>query len=70
MDNGRKIKSVMTEMMERTGRKGRLCREWIEDIEDWCQTDVYSATQIAQDIGAWKNMVASAMNIYGLSAHG
>ena len=44
---------MMTEMMEGTGRQGRSCREWIEDIEDWCQTvDRYiacSATQIAQD---------------------
>jgi len=35
-------KSVMTGVMEGAGRKGRPCREWIEDIEDWCQTDVYT----------------------------
>ena len=69
MDNSRKIKSVMTGMMEGTGKKGRPCREWIEYIEDW-QTDVCSATQIAQDIGAWTSMVASAVDTYGLSAHG
>jgi len=49
MDNSRKIKSVMKGVMEGAGRKGRPCREWIEDIEDWCKTDVNSATQIAQD---------------------
>ena len=70
MDISRKVKSVMTGMMEGTGKKGRPCREWIEDIEEWCQTDLYSATQIAQDKGAWKNMVASAVDTYGLSAHG
>ena len=34
-DNSRKVKSMMTEMMEGTGRKGRPCRVWIEDIKDW-----------------------------------
>jgi len=62
--------SVMTGMMEGAGRKGRPCREWIEYIEDCCQTDVYSATQIAQDRGAWKFMMANAMDICRLSAHG
>ena len=47
MDNSRKIKSGMTGMMDGTGREGRPCREWIEDIKDWCQTNVYSASQIA-----------------------
>jgi len=51
MDNSRKIESVMTEVMVVAGKKGRPCREWIEDIEDWCQTDVCSATQNTQDRG-------------------
>ena len=58
-------KRVMTEMMEGTGRKGRPCKVWIEDIKNWCQTDVYSAAQIAQDSGAWKNMVKMQLS----SAH-
>ena len=40
MENNRKIKDVMTGMMEGTGRRGRPCREWMDDITDWCQTDV------------------------------
>jgi len=36
MDNSRKMKSAMAGLMEGAGRKGRPCREWIEDIEDWC----------------------------------
>jgi len=35
MDNSRKIKSVMTGVMEGAARKGRPCQEWIEYIEDW-----------------------------------
>jgi len=48
MDNSRKVKSLITGMMEGAGRKERK-----EDIEDWCQTDVLSAAQIVQDREAW-----------------
>ena len=70
MDNSRKIKGVMTGMMEGTERKERPCREWLEAIEDWCQTYVYSATQIVHEGRAWTNMVTNAMDTYGLSAPG
>ena len=41
-----------------TGRKGRPRREWREDTEDeCCRTNVYSATQIIQDRGAWKKLI-------------
>ena len=42
----------------------------VEDIEDWCQTDIYNATQIAQDEEHEQNMATSAMNTDGFSAHG
>src|SRR6218665_1049803 len=32
MKNNRKIKDVMTGMMEGTGRRRRPCREWMDDI--------------------------------------
>jgi len=38
-------------MIERAGRKEDHAKSG-KDIEDGCRTDVYSATQIAQD--AWK----------------
>jgi hypothetical protein len=59
MNKSRKIKSVMTGMMERSGREGRLCRERTGYIEDWCQTDIYSAKQIAHDRVASTNTVTS-----------
>src|SRR6218665_3835440 len=51
MKNNRKIKDVMTEMMERTGGRRRPCREWVDDITDWCQTDVHRLSLLAQDTG-------------------
>jgi len=49
-------------MKKKLGPFGNICRWWreqeekedhaeIEYIEDWCQTDVYSAVLIAQDRG-------------------
>src|SRR6218665_3959909 len=55
MKNNRKIKDVMTEMVERTGRRGRPCREWMDDITDWCQTDVHRLSLLAQDRDTGKN---------------
>jgi len=37
MNGSRKIRSVMMGMMEGNQRKGRPCREWLDDIWDWCQ---------------------------------
>src|SRR6218665_1365998 len=50
MKNNRKIKDVPMGMMERTGRRGRPCREWMDDITAWCQTEVHRLSLLAQDI--------------------
>ena len=36
-------------MMKGTGRQGRPSREWLNDIRDWCQTDMHSFRLKAQD---------------------
>jgi hypothetical protein len=70
MKNNRKLKTVMTGMMEGKGRRGRPCREWLDDIKDWCQSDIYSLTQLAQDRDVWRKMINCALDTYGLSAQG
>ena len=70
MRNGRKIKNVMIGIMEGTGRRGRPCREWLDDIKEWCRKDIYSLTQLAQDKQVWRMVVKCAVDTYGLSAHG
>ena len=70
MKNSRKIKDVMTGMMEGTGRGGRPCREWMDDITDWCQTDVHRLSLLAQDRDTWKMIIKNALDTYGLCAHG
>ena len=46
MADRRKIKSVMLGIIYRKGRRGRSNMEWIENIKEWCNTDLYSLTII------------------------
>ena len=48
MENNRKIKDVMMGAMKGAGRQGRPCREWMDDIRDWCRTDVHRLSLQAQ----------------------
>src|SRR6218665_1593340 len=46
LENSRKIKSVMLGIMDGKGRRGRPNMEWIENIKEWCNKDLYSLTII------------------------
>src|SRR6218665_2497995 len=70
MKNNRKIKDVMMGMMEGTRRRGSPCREWMDDITDWCQTDVHSLSLLAQNRETWKMIIKNALDTYGLCVHG
>jgi len=56
--------------MEGTNRRGRPCREWLDDIKKWCEKDIRYLRRVAQDRNKWKEMVKCALDTYGLSAHG
>jgi len=49
---------------------GRHNMEWIDDIKEWCKTDLYSLTISAQNRKLWKYMMKFASDTYGFSAHG
>jgi len=70
MENTRKIKTVMMGRMNGSGRRGRPNREWLDDIRDWCQKDVYTLNILAQDRTKWIEITDDALDTYGLSAHG
>jgi len=36
MDDSRKIKTLVFGMMDGSNKRGRLHREWSDDIEQWC----------------------------------
>lgn len=70
MGDDRKLKSIMLGIMEGSGRKGRPCREWLQDIEEWCGANIQELTHRAQDRRLWRMVVKCAVDTYGLSAHG
>src|SRR6218665_2312086 len=70
MENSRKIKSVMLGIMDGKGRRGRPNMEWIDNIKEWCNKDLYSLTISALDRKLWKQTIKFALDPYGLSAHG
>ena len=70
MENSRKIKSVMLGIMDGKGRHGRPNMEWIDNIKEWCNKDLYSLTISALDRKLWKQTIKFALDTYGLSAHG
>ena len=70
MKNSRKIKSVMLGIMDAKGRRGGPNREWIDDIKEWCNKDLYRLTVSARVRKLWKQTMKFALDTYGLSAHG
>ena len=70
VENSRKIKSVMLGITDGKGRRGRPNMEWIDNIKDWCNTDLHSLTISALGRTFWKQTIKFALDNYGLSAHG
>ena len=65
MEDERLVKIVMLGMMEGQSRRGRPSREWLDDIKEWCQMDIYSLSRMAQDRGQWERIVRSASDTNG-----
>ena len=38
-------------------RRGRPCREWLDDITEWCQCSGQELFHLAQDRRAWKSLI-------------
>ena len=57
MEDTRIIKHIIFSKMEGTGRRGRPCREWLDDITEWCQRSGQELFHLAQDRQAWKNLI-------------
>jgi hypothetical protein len=62
MDNSRKIKAVMQGIIEGKSKRGRPPREWLDDIEYWCQKDINMLSHMAQDRMQWAQMICEAVH--------
>ena len=57
MNDNRLVKHTVLSQMEGKSRRGRPCREWLDDITEWCQRSGQDLFHLAQDRQAWKNLI-------------
>ena len=57
MNDNRLVKHTVLSQMEGKSRRGRPCREWLDDITEWCQRSGQALFHLAQDRQAWKNLI-------------
>ena len=55
MDDSRLKKHPVFGKIEGKSRRDRPCREWLDDITEWCQRSEDDLFRLAQDRRAWKN---------------
>jgi len=53
-----------------TSKRGRPCREWMDDIVSWCKTGLQELNSLAQDLRRWKLITRQAMDTNGHWSHG
>ena len=49
MGEDRKLKKVMSGVLEGKNKRGRPHREWVDDIEDWSEDALQKLYHLAQD---------------------
>jgi len=62
-DNG-KLKTLMFGIVDGTNKRGRPCREWMDDIVSWCKAGLQELNSLAQpqDRRWWKLITRQAMD--------
>jgi len=63
MNDDRLIKAVIFGDMKGTNRRGRPRREWLNDIQEWCNMDVYSRYIAAENREEWSTGVRTSVEI-------
>jgi len=58
-------KTVIFGDMEGTNRRGRPRREWLNDIQEWCNMDVYSLYTAAKNREEWSTIVRTSVDTNG-----
>jgi|SRR6218665_1677571 len=54
MEDRRLVKEIVFGGMEGKTKRGRTRREWLDDIKEWCNEEIYELQRKAQDKDAWK----------------
>jgi len=65
MEDSRLVKCAVSGITDGETRRGRLSREWLDDIKEWCQTDVHTLSRKARDRAQWRSIVRRALDTNG-----
>ena len=65
MDNSRMLKHVVFSKTDGKSRRGRPCREWLDDITDWCGCSFQDLVHLAQSRYRWKNLIQTVVGPNG-----
>ena len=70
MEDNIKLKTLMFRIVDGTNKRGRPCREWMDDIVTWCKTGLQELNSLAQNRRRWKLVTRQAMDTKGRWSHG
>jgi len=56
--------------VDKTNKRGRPCREWMNDIVSWCKTGLQELNSLAQYRRGWKLITRQAIDTNGRWSHG
>jgi len=62
MEDNRKLKTLMFRIIDGMNKRGRPCREWMDDIVSWCKIGLQELNSLAQDRRRWKLITRQAMD--------
>lgn len=65
MENNRLVKHLVFSIMDGQTRRGRPNKEWLDDVREWCQTDIHSLSRMAWDRVRWRSIVRNALDTNG-----
>lgn len=57
MEDKRLVKHILFSKIDGKSRRGRPCREWLDDIIEWGGRNGQDLFHLAQDRRAWKNLI-------------
>ena len=70
MEDDRKLKTPMFGTVDGTNKRGRPCREWMDDTVSWCKTGLQELNSLPQDRRRWKLITRQAVDTNGRWSHG
>jgi len=65
MKDARMLKAIVFGVMGGKTRNGRPCREWTDDITDWCKEDLHTLRWKATDRAECQRVVRHAIDTNG-----